>query len=228
VIRRDLCASEAGSAIGRIEKGMEVFGLSKGRYSLVDILLCCLNATGPADVTISTWTAANSDLAFAGELLRDGRIRSLRFLTDFSFPSRQPAYCAGLVERFGADSLRVVKNHAKFCLVLNDDWHICIRSSMNLNLNKRLESFEISDDPGLAAFLLSVVDEIFRVQAPGVGVTRRPAEAISEFETLFESGRRPAGGKGDFVSTDEANLKRHFGDGPFDNDVRRGGLNYAR
>ena len=81
---------------------MELYALCKGDYSLIDIIDHCLAASGPADVTVSTWTAAGADLEFAMGFVVDGRVRSARWLVDYSFPQRQPAYFALLVDRFGA------------------------------------------------------------------------------------------------------------------------------
>ena len=90
VIRKGVAARVASEAIGQIEHGCEIFGLNKGQFSLIDIIEHCLNATGPADVLISTWTAAGADLGFANALMTSGAIRDLRFVVDFSFPTRQP------------------------------------------------------------------------------------------------------------------------------------------
>lgn len=93
--------------------------------------------------------------------LDDGRALSARWLVDFSFPSRQPAYCDILRERFGDDAIRATANHAKFVMIRNAEWNVVIRTSMNLNLNRRLESYEISDDRDLADWLEVVVREAF-------------------------------------------------------------------
>jgi hypothetical protein len=54
IVRREIAARSAAEAIGPIEAGIEVFGLSKGQFSLIDIIEHCLKASGPADVVIST------------------------------------------------------------------------------------------------------------------------------------------------------------------------------
>ncbi len=204
VVRRTLTAPTAAKAVGPITRGMEVFGLSKGQFSLIDLIEHVLSGTGPADVVISTWTAANADLDFALAFLGDGRVRSLRFVVDFSFPSRQPAYCAALRERFGDDAVRLTKTHAKFVTVTNEEWAVVIRSSMNLNENRRLESWEISDDAAMAAFALELVAELFESHAPGAQFAKGPAQNEKEFELLGEQS--------------------YFGDGATDRDVRRAGL----
>lgn len=94
-LRRDLSRASAAEVLGPITRGMETFALTGGAFSLIDALQHVLDTTGPAAVDLSSWTAASADLTFAAALLREKRITRLRFLMDFSFPARQPAYCAG-------------------------------------------------------------------------------------------------------------------------------------
>lgn len=170
-VLRTINAATAADAVGPITHGMEVYGLSKGQFSLIELIGHILDATGPADLTISTWTAAGADLAHTHTLLGSGAIRTARWLVDFSFPARQPAYCAQLRERFGDDSIRCTANHAKFVLIRNETWDIALRTSMNLNLNRRLESFEISEDRDLADWLDAVATDAFDGAAATVART---------------------------------------------------------
>lgn len=159
---RDLTHGEnASAAIGTLTKGCEIFGWSQGQFSLIHVIIAMLEQTGPAHVSISTWTAATSQIDTAYLLLREQRVKSLRWFVDYSFPIRQPAYCARLRALFGDESIRLTKNHAKFVLIRNDQWDIVLRSSMNLNVNARFELFDISDDRALADFLTDVIDGIF-------------------------------------------------------------------
>lgn len=217
IIRRNVAAKTVADAVGEITPGCEIFGLSKGQFSLVDIITHCLATTGPADVVISTWTAANADLGFANELLTAGAIRTLRFIVDFSFPTRQPEYCAALRERFGDGALRVTKTHAKFVVIRNENWNIVIRSSMNLNENKRLESFEVSDHAGMAEFCLDLCDHIFEWQEAGAGFTQTPYKNVQDFDGLLGGGELAGDER---KSTDTA---KYFGDGRYDTDLRRCG-----
>lgn len=184
-VRRTINAASAADAVGPITHGMEVYGLSKGQFSLVELVTHVLDATGPADLVISTWTAAGADLAHTQSLLASGLVRSARWLVDFSFPARQPSYCQQLRDRFGDDAIRCTANHAKFVLITNETWTIAIRTSMNLNLNQRLESYEISDDPALAAWLLTIVEAAFAGDAASVATaTRAPGDAQRTTATL--------------------------------------------
>jgi len=176
-VLRTINAATAAESVGPITPGIEVYGLSKGQFSLIELITHILDATGPAHVTISTWTAAGADLAHTHQLLADGRITTARWLVDFSFPSRQPAYCSQLRERFGDDSIRCTANHAKFVLIRNDSWSIAIRTSMNLNLNRRLESYEISDDAELCDWLETVIDDAYNGGASTIADARKSPSA---------------------------------------------------
>ncbi len=160
--------NNALEAIGTLEPGCELFILTFGQFSLIDALCTVLEQTGPADVTLATWTAADADLRQSAELLRTAAISSMRFLVDRSFLTRHPAYCATMRELFGDECIRTARTHAKWALISNDRWKIVFRTSMNLNSNPRLENLEISADPALFDFLLSVADEIFDEQPKGL------------------------------------------------------------
>lgn len=151
----------AARCIGPISKGCEVFGLTKGDFSMIDILRHCAREIGPCRVDIGTWTAAHSDIKKAFDMLNDKNITAMRWLVDRSFPARQGKYYAGLLEKFGRDSVRLARFHAKFILIENDDFSLAIRTSMNLNENKRIEFYEISEGTLISGYLREIVDYHF-------------------------------------------------------------------
>ena len=157
---RDINAAKAAEAVGNIEPGCEIYGLSKGQFSLVELIGHCLEATGPADIIVSTWTAAGADLEHTHGLLENGNIRSARWLVDSSFINRQPGYTQRLLDLFGEEAVLATKNHAKFVLIENETWSLVIRTSMNLNLNSRLESYEVSDCRPMADMLKTLYEGI--------------------------------------------------------------------
>ena len=67
----------AADAIGQLEPGCEIYTLTFGQFSLIDAICALLEQTGPADVTLSTWSAAAADLERAAALLERSSIRSL-------------------------------------------------------------------------------------------------------------------------------------------------------
>jgi len=180
-VRRVEYAANVAEAVGPLEHGFEIYGLARGQYSLIDLIEYVLGTIGPAHLVISTWTAAGTDIEYALRLCHDGRVLGVRWLVDSSFPSRQPGYCAALRARFGDDCIRVTKNHAKFVLLGNADWHVVLRTSMNLNENKRLESWELSDDRVFFDYLTEVIERLFEESTVSLDSAKPDSDAWREF-----------------------------------------------
>jgi hypothetical protein len=161
-LRRKETAAEAVAGLDL--DGREIFGLTKGQFSLIDMIEAVLERTGPARLSISTWTAAGTDVSTALDLIASGRVTAARWLTDTTFTRRCPQLAARIREAFGPDAIRVSRNHAKFTLVENETWRVVIRTSMNLNHNPRLEDFTVAHDPELADFLGHALDDLWRTQ----------------------------------------------------------------
>lgn len=151
----------ARRCIGPIDKGGDVFGLTKGDFSMIDILRHIGSEIGPCRIDIGTWTAAAAEIKQAFDMLGDRNILTMRWLVDRSFPARQGKYYASLLEKFGRDSVRLARFHAKFILLENDDFTVAVRTSMNLNENKRIEFYEISEGSPISDYLRQVVDYHF-------------------------------------------------------------------
>lgn len=169
--------------------GRECFGFNKGQFSFVDLIEAAGHWTGPAHATIATWTAATADMSRIDAWLKRQALLSVTWLVDYSFETRQPAFCAQLRETFGDDCIRTTATHAKFVLLKSDDWRVVIQSSMNLNQNKRLENFWIADDADLFDAYSALVSDVFAVQRPGEGFGDKPTVRRAEFGALGE-GRK--------------------------------------
>lgn len=142
---RFLFANEnAYTGIGNISKNMELFLFTKGQFSLINVIETILKQTGKVDIVITTWTAANAEIKKAEQFLKNGNINRLHFIVDRSFPTRQPRYYKLLRDTFG-EIVTLVNTHAKTVTIKNNEWNIVIRTSANLNENKRIENFEISN-----------------------------------------------------------------------------------
>ena len=159
-IRHAMYGENAEKCIGKIEKGFEFFCMTKGQFSIINVIETILKQTGKADVIISTWTAANAEIKKAEKFLSNGNINNLHWIIDRSFKTRQEKYYNILKEKFGEACISETNSHAKFILIRNNEWNIVIRTSMNLNENKRLESFEISDHKGLFDYLMTLCQDI--------------------------------------------------------------------
>lgn len=172
-----------------LDGGCEVLAITHGQFSLGDAVAALLDRTGPAVVSVATWTAAQADIERASLLVRDDRITSMRWLVDTSFVNRQPAYCALLRDRFGPEAIRTARSHAKFATLRNATWDLAVRTSMNLNANPRLELIEVSDSPQLADLLDETFDVIFESQEPGELNEQPPALPVRGLPKMRSGGR---------------------------------------
>lgn len=193
---------DASQAVGELVPGCEVFGFTKGQFSLMDVITAILNQTGPAKVDISTWTAGKKDIGHAEQFVKTGLITDSRWVVDRSFPARQLGYFRLLVDRFGVENIRMTRTHCKFVLVQNEAWNIVLRSSMNLNKNPRFENFEISDDSAMAQYFVEMVDEIFT--QPDVGHEPTTKELDDWFGSASIRGDNVEGRKTGVDSLDNA------------------------
>lgn len=183
--RRLSKTASARVTLAEFGHGVELDVLTFGQFSIMDAVEALLDVTGPADVSISTWTAAAADLSRTARHLSDARIRSLRMVVDRSFLTRQPAYAARCVELFGVESLRTTRIHAKFVLIRNDSWRVVVRTSMNLNENPRLEYLQVVDDADLADWYEDVLDDIFAAEPAGLAGPRS-TPALADMSSIIQ------------------------------------------
>lgn len=48
----------ASEAIGTLEPGISIFGVTRGQFSMIDLVLAVLDQLGPAHVSLWTWKIA--------------------------------------------------------------------------------------------------------------------------------------------------------------------------
>jgi hypothetical protein len=183
-----LVASAAGTAsdaIGKLTHGCRIVGLSKGQISILDLIEAVLWQTGPAHVMFSTWTLSDLSIERAEWLVGEGRILSLEMLVDRSFARCKPERARLLVQKLGEKAFMVTRTHAKFALIRNDEWSICIRTSANLNRNPRFEQFDVDDSREIHDFFRAHVDEI-RAMCPKWDQTT--GRTFAQFEAALGGG----------------------------------------
>lgn len=183
----------ARTALAALDEHDSIAVLTFGQFSIGDAIRELLRRSGPSDVAISTWTAARAEIEHAYRLLEDSRIRSMRWLVDRSFKTRQPAYCAALVDRFGADAIRTTRTHAKFVVIDGDNDTFSVHTSANLNANARLESMQVIRGRDHADWLLGVLDDLWRELPAGEMAGELPDRtALDDAPATVRVGRVPA------------------------------------
>ena len=174
----------ASRAVAGLRRGGRVVGMTKGQFSMIDLIRAIIDKTGPAHLQLSTWTAGIRDAHSAAFLLEAGRLLSVRILVDRSFATRQPRYCAAVRRLFGDEAIRCTRTHAKVALISNDDWSVAVRASMNLNRNPRFENFDIDDNPKIFDLFARHFAEMEETMPPG------PRVPTAEVDAVFERAAR--------------------------------------
>jgi hypothetical protein len=135
----------AAEAIGPLAKGMSVFAVTRGQWSMIDAIFHCLREVGPSHISVWTWTIADYELEAMGGLMARQEILSATLVIDQSADRRNAATIDQWRGRFGVESVRICKNHAKIARVWNGDLRLLLRGSMNLNFNPRFEQFDLTE-----------------------------------------------------------------------------------
>lgn len=179
---RDLRKTETAlEAIAGFDHEIEIYGFTKGQFSLLNLIQAVFLYTGPAHLSLSTWTAASHEIESLAAMEARGDIVGQRLLIDFSMARREPAMTAQMRTKLGQQNIRVAQTHSKFCVFQNADWKVVLRSSMNLNMNPRNEDFTLAHDPELATFLNTILDEIWAKQKSEMA-DQAPYEIIKHWQ----------------------------------------------
>lgn len=151
---------ESDLALNNFEKGCRILGLTRGAFSLIDLIYSTLKKTGPAHIVTATWSAGIKDVNNIKWMIDSKLILTYKIITDHSFATRKSQYTASIIDIFGEENIRTSEIHAKFVLVHNDEYKVCIRTSMNLNANKTCENFEIDEDAEIFKFYMDFVEHL--------------------------------------------------------------------
>jgi hypothetical protein len=181
---------EAKRAASMLAKDSISFGFTDGMFSLIDLIHELLKIIGKADIVLSTWSAGIKDSHQVKWMLDTDLINSIKIITDKSFPSRQRNYALALTELFGEENIRISSIHAKFVLISNENWKICLFSSMNLNANNNIENFVIAEGVELFDFVAEFCNKHFEDDQPGFFTTY--ASVKHRLAKIFSSKQRKA------------------------------------
>lgn len=157
-------AGNVRRAIGSIYPDMEIYGILSGQFHFINIIEYIVSQIRePLNLDISSWTIAKFEASRLAAINGGEHIKRLRVIVDSSMLNLVPDSFTLLRGLIKDDSIRLLRCHCKFAVISSETWNIAIRTSMNLNQNKRLENFEISDCVILANYMSGIVDDIFSV-----------------------------------------------------------------
>jgi hypothetical protein len=191
-----IASSVVRDSLGVIGPGCRVVGVTKGLFSLLDLIEEVLHQCGPSAVTVSTWTPGMGEMERVLQLLRGGMVTEFRLLVDRSFVGRHPQYARRISDMFGDEAIRQTRTHMKVALVRNERIAIAIRTSMNFNTNPRLEQYDLDDDVAIYDLFAGVIGELTEAVPPGLYASAKDINA--GFEKVLAVTAEELQGVGDW------------------------------
>lgn len=141
----DLSALMVGMAHGR-----SLHYVSRGLWSVHDMLFAILDHVGPADVWMATWTITQDPIQKVLAAMEAGKIRTIWGLFDTRVQIRSEAVWH--YARLNMARIALTANHAKVTVVENEDWAVVINGSQNYTRNPRIEAGVLTVSRKVAAF----------------------------------------------------------------------------
>lgn len=135
----------AAEAIGPIVPGLNLFLFTRGQFGMLDIITHVVDQIGAADLSVWAWAIADYEVDAIAALMSREAIRSARLVIDRSAEQRDAGLMRLWRERYGAEAVRVCKNHAKMARMWTADRHVLARGSLNMNYSPRFENVDISE-----------------------------------------------------------------------------------
>lgn len=128
-----------------------------GRMPMATILRYILTITGPADVTLSTWTLNDDNVDHLIAMRKAGALQRLTLLLDPTMPRQEQQGRAflNLLALAGRENLRLAQNHAKFAMIDGERSAIQLFTSANWNSNPRNEWSVATRDPAFREWVES-------------------------------------------------------------------------
>jgi hypothetical protein len=162
----------AREALAPWTPGEGIVLLTKGQFTLVQLLEAVLAKVGPANVTLSAWVATPPELDTLTVWVREGRVASLRLILDLLVQSRDPEAAALMRHVFGDRNVALTRTHARFALIETPQHRLVVRTSADLTNNPSFELHSIEADDDTFLCLSAFADTLFDNHEPNPALSR--------------------------------------------------------
>jgi len=138
------------NGIQKITRDVTFPFVSEGEFSMHELLEFLLEKTGPAKVSITSFSITEAAVRSFLYLMETGIILHLECLFDLSVKRHK----LGLLNFANniATSIALAKCHAKLILIENDNWSVSVIGSANFQVNDKIEAGVISTRPEFLQF----------------------------------------------------------------------------
>lgn len=128
--------SQLYNVLGSLSKEISHW-FNHGKFSIYDLIEYVLIITGPADIKVTSFSISEEAISRFNYFLKSGMVREGKFIFDHSTSKSKFDLLLYLSKTY---SVTRTNNHTKIILISNEQYHITISSSANLNQNRRHEN----------------------------------------------------------------------------------------
>lgn len=128
-----------------LDPGFSLFGVTRGQFSMIDVIRYFVDRLKPAHVSVWTWAIASYEVEAFEYFYQTDAIVDASLIVDRSAEDRNAELIDRWRQKFGIQKVRVCKTHAKIATIEGAGLKVLCRGSMNLNHNPRFEQFDISE-----------------------------------------------------------------------------------
>lgn len=164
--------------IGTLQHNICINFWSYGSFSLHELMFYLLQQTGPAHISMCTWSISQDAIEKIIRKYQKKEILSIRFLLD----PRVKVCKAKPLQMLSANfPYKIIRVHAKVVTIENSAWKISIVSSQNATTNPKLERGVIFTSDEIFNFDKTVFEHEFNSER--TGNNRRTSRAILYSQT---------------------------------------------
>jgi len=155
--------------------GQSIHFATAGNWSTHDLVLHLVRLTGPAHMTMATWSITEAAIRPIVAALKDGGLLSLNLLADWNVTKHCPD--AIQLARANATNFRLAGCHAKVAVLHNAKPDLTIVGSANLTTNPRIEAGVLTADKTAAnfhrAWIMSEITNANPFEIPPTAATKK-------------------------------------------------------
>jgi len=177
--------ASASACIGPVESGLSLFAVTRGQFSMIDVINHLIAEVGPCHVSVWTWAIADYEVQAFTTLLERREILGTNLIVDTSAEKRNSDLIQQWRNRFGAETVKVCKNHSKIARVWTDDFRLLARGSMNLNFNPRFEQLDVTEGGADFDLVKEIEEELPVLRA---NASNSEVDKASKLSLAYESG----------------------------------------
>ena len=143
-----------------IEPGTSVHYVSKGDWSMHDLVMQLLKTMGPSEIYFTTYALRETPVRQLVMGMNSGAITKIKMLVDTRAKIRTPEVFE--LAKMNFCEIAQINIHAKVCVVKSAKGSVCITGSANWTANPKIEAGVVSMNDELANFHIDWINKLIQ------------------------------------------------------------------